>query len=205
MEPQKKTLIVTTIALLLVLVLVFGTIFYLVKFIQSRQKQASTQTTFQTSTSSAIPTFNPLQVATGSAALNSADANSKTYNAAGIQISYPKTWGLLTCSNSENIEFDPYNKTDQLKVACDLAQKPITVLVGPNSCPGDVVKLGSVTVTKSKTTTTTGVKYRWCTKTTPSLDITHRVSTETKRGFSKDDFSAEIEKMISTLRFANGS
>lgn len=206
MEPQKKTLIVTTIALLLVLVLVFGTIFYLVKFIQSRQKQTSTQSTFQTSTSSAIPTFNNRE-STGSGNINTTtnSSNFKIYNGEGFQLSYPKDWGLLTCSNSQNFEFDPANSTDQLKIACDLALKPITVLVGSTNCTGEAVTLGQVSVIRSKTTTATSTKYRWCTKTTPNLDITHRVSAETKRAYSKNDFSADIEKIISTIRFSAGS
>ena len=47
----------------------------------------------------------------------------------GLTINYPKSWGILTCSNSYNFELDPTNGTDMLNMMCNDAMKPISVII----------------------------------------------------------------------------
>lgn len=126
----------------------------------------------------------------------------KLYAGQGFTLDYPSRWGLLTCSNSKNIEFDPYSSTDSKNVACDLASKPVTILVVDKlNCQGTVSRIGNSQVVKIKNTTDGDTAYRWCvTLGNKNFDITHRVSQRVLRATSKDDFSAQIEKMIGTFK-----
>lgn len=131
-------------------------------------------------------------------------SNTKIYNGQVFNLSYPSAWGVLSCSNSQNLELDPVTSTDLKNIVCDTALKPVTIIVTERlNCNGETVTLGTNKVTKSKTTTPTGVNYRWCvTVGDKRLDITHRVSTGGSRATSKDDFSTQIEQMISTVKAA---
>lgn len=128
--------------------------------------------------------------------------NLDVHQGPGFSLFFPQNWGLLTCANSANFEFDPVNNLDQNGVFCNVASKPITVLVSNNldNCPGATVSLGNIAVIKSVTSTTSAINYKWCTITQPVLKITHRVSPTLNHSFSREDFSQEVEFVISTLR-----
>lgn len=204
MDDRARTLIITTLILLIIIGLIAGIIFYVTRLIKSRQattRPTQTQGTISVATSTPTPvriqgsTPSPTQQAAAQA-----PANTKVFKAEGFQLYYPKNWGLLTCTNSQNFELDPESGTDQ-KVACDVALKPVTVLVGSSDCQGQTIDKGGVTFTREENKTDSGVDYTWCTKSTPALEISHRVSPSDDRATSIKDFSKEIEEMISKIRF----
>lgn len=218
---QRKSLIVTALVLIFIIAVIVGTIVFLVRGV--RTKSASNTSTSQ---STVAPTFSPvpesnqqplggdtIQLATPTPAPagnnkggNIPTNNLKTYNGASFSVQYPSNWGILTCSNSQNIEFDPTTPIDQLNIKCDVALKPATILVGTNpTCEGEAVKLGNIEVVKSVTQTPTGKNYRWCSKTMPDLDITHRVSSTPSRATSPQDYASQIEEMIQTYKPGAGS
>lgn len=124
-------------------------------------------------------------------------ANLKVYQGRGFSVRYPASWGLLTCNNSANFEFDPYGGEDQ-KINCNYALKPVTAVVVPQlSCQGETARIGNYPVVKSKTVDSQGeVQYRWCVNLGgQSLDITHRVFSQAPAA-SRDDFSSQIQQMI---------
>src|SRR3989338_646329 len=128
--------------------------------------------------------------------------NSKIYSGQGFALKYPQGWGLLTCSNSYHLEFDPNSSTDTT-IACDRAVKPVTVLVTPNlNCKGELITLGSYQVLKTKSRDNNGdVDYQWCVSlgNGSALDITHRVSQGGLKATSKIDLSTQVEEIIRTL------
>lgn len=129
--------------------------------------------------------------------------DTKIYQGRDVVLRYPLNWGIVTCNNSQNIELDPYNKSDLKNYSCDEALKPITIIVSkqPVSCPGENVPIGSITVTRSKIETANWTKNRWCiNKNGMSLDITNRVAPTGRKGTGKDDFSKQIEQIISTTQ-----
>lgn len=215
---DKRPLIVTGLVLFLIIALIGFVIFYLVNFIRGRQSnEQATRDIFPRSSMNVVvvsPAASPAstpsatqvtqQPATG---LNS-DGTSKTITGNGFQLMIPGNWGVLSCNNSKNLEFSPNDGSDTT-VNCTRAVKPVTVLVGINSCAGgQVITLGNVQVRKIvdnnfKTRDGKGTQYHWCTQTSPSLDITHRVGSGT--AFSADDFSAAVEQVITTLSVGGGS
>ncbi len=222
MDEQRKSLFVTAIITLLILALIIGVIIYLVRFIQGRQNANKITSNNTTITRSAAPNstiFNPSEAPVASAnpsiGFNYPPASAvpglpagdnELYSGNGFQVKYPKNWGLLTCNNSANFEFDPTSNVDQIGVVCDYAIKPITILEGGNpNCQGENVTLGNVSVIRSKVIDDNGADYRWCTKTSPVLDITHRVSKTPARAASQADYSADVEKMIQNTTFVSGS
>jgi cytoskeletal protein RodZ len=75
------------------------------------------------------------------------NTNKKSLNSVGNVFSFPG-WGVLTCSNSANFEFDPTDGRDN-RVVCDIAQKPITVLVNNAAvCKGEMTTINGVSVQK---------------------------------------------------------
>lgn len=147
------------------------------------------------------PSPTPLRTPAPTPTISSSNPEMKVYKGQGFAISYPKNWGLLTCTDSNNIEFDPYNPVDQ-NIDCNFALKPITVIVGQTaSCPGQMISYGPNGAQKSVRTGSKGLIYRWCSQASPKLDITHRVAPTTQVGYSKDDFSVQIEQMISNINF----
>lgn len=210
MDDRARTLIITTLILLIIIGLIAGIIFYVTRLIKSRQSITNPTQTRGT-ISVATPTQTParIQGSTPSptqqpAAQVPTSANTKVFKGQGFELFYPKNWGLLTCTNSQNFELDPENSTDQ-KVACDVALKPVTVLVGSSECQGQTIVKGGVTFTKQENKTDSGVDYTWCTKSTPALEVSHRVSPANGRATSTKDFSKEIEEMISKIRFTQSS
>lgn len=226
---QRKSLIITGLALFFIIAVIVGTIAFLVRGIKNRQ---TASTVFPKPTVQAsVPMFEgpsniidqpiinpspspssssrPAQQASPTPAptprgnqggTTTVNGNLETYNASNFSISFSKSWGLLTCNNSSNFELDPTNSTDQLNYSCNYAVEPVTVLVGNVSCQGETVKLGNITVIKSVVNTSTGKNYRWCTQTQPMLDITHRVSSGGGRATSTQDYSSQIEEMIKTFK-----
>lgn len=198
---EKRTLIIAGVIAVIALILLGGLIYYLVKtFIGSRNNVV---------TSSPAPSSYVGLPSTGVSPTPqpSSNPNLKTYTGSNFQLSYPSSWGILTCNNSSNFEFDPTNSNSQ-NVSCDVAQKPITVLVGNSSgCGGTTMQLGNNSVLYSKQTTTDGyIKYEWCTQGGPTvLNITERVSPNGEQATSVRDYSSEVEQMISSLRFGGGS
>jgi hypothetical protein len=226
MEQQQRSLIFTAAVGLIILAIIVGSVYYLVKFIQTRvatsrqSPQASAEIVAQASVSPSpegsvqgeqasrtdqsdqqaqnLTETQPAGETKGGVG-SAVTGDRKTYKGQGFSFSYPKSWSLLTCTNSTNIELNPAGGNDS-RVSCDTAQKPITVLVNNNwGCSGDSVNIGSVSVKKSKQSDGGYIKYQWCTKTTPMLNITHRVSNSNDPATSKTDYSKQIEEMITSI------
>lgn len=213
---QKKSIIITILALVFILTVIGATVVFLVRGIRSRQTNSPTLFTRPSAapTVSSEPLTFSLPNPTNSSvltpptpsdsnrpALSPSPGTAKTYAGTGFSLRYPRAWGLLTCSNTSHFELDPYNATDQ-RIVCNESVKPTTVLVGvTTNCSGETVTLGGITVVRSKEVKGTETDYRWCTKTTPVLDITHRVAPTGGSPFSRDDFSVQVEQVIQSLRF----
>lgn len=133
---------------------------------------------------------------------NSGNSDKKYYQGENFNLNFPKTWGLLTCVNSQNFEFDPTNNTDIKNVVCDRAVKPVTVLITNRlNCRGEVIKIGEKQVTKFKEVNGGDTNYRWCVQVgNRGFDFTHRVSLSGSRATSSQDFSAEVEQIIATIK-----
>src|SRR3989344_2960107 len=197
MEQQQRSIIVTAAVGLIILAIIIGSIYYLVRFIQGRQKTASI-TNEATSSASIAPSeetgSNEIAQTQPQTNINNTQgnppANTKIYNGGEFQLIYPNNWGVLDCANSQNIELDPLNGANS-NPACDTATKPVTVLVNSGTgCQGETVTLGQIKATKSKKTYEDGyIDYKWCTQTTPALEISHRVSKNNESATSKEDFS----------------
>lgn len=206
MEITAKTIIFAVISVILIAA-ILGGIFYLLKNSKqlsfnnqetplSKLQVAGSSPTPQTSGENITPSPKPTTQPTVSA------GNTKTYQGQNFVLHYPGNWGILTCNNSLNIELDPYNSNDLRNYACDSAIKPVTIIVSkePLSCPGENLKIGSCNVVKSKVDTANWVKNRWCvSKGGVNLDITNRVAPTGITGTGKDDFSTQIEQIISSL------
>lgn len=204
MDNRRAVIIAAVIALVVAAVIV-GAIILLTSLLRGRVSGPTVITSTPVPVTSTTSGGNP--PATGQLT-PTAPSNTKIVSVGGYTMSYPKQWGILKCSNSQSLEFDPSNGTDQLSVICDYAVKPITVLVSSNlSCPGETVTLGDNRVVRSKTVTTDGTDYRWCVFGAGNayLDITHRVSVSGSRATSKEDFSSQVEQIISTIRTGGAS
>ena len=206
MDDQRKTLIVTGAVLLIILALIISLIFFLTRFISSRRQAVNpspsvTTSEQKTSENSASPspesgiTFQPSVV-----------PNAKSFRGNGFELAYQNTWGLLTCNNTSNLEFDPEKSSDMLKINCDRALKPVTVLVAEKLvCQGDNIKLGNNNVVRSvEGTKGAEADYRWCVMNPNGvdLDITHRVSNSGRPSSSKQDFAAQVEQIITSVNFS---
>lgn len=237
MEQQQRSLFFTAAVGLIILAIIVGSIYYLVKFIQTRvsssrqSPQASVEAIVEASASPVIENIqgeqvvpqNTIQSVQGSIQSGASTArpapsltpaptpetkggvtiagDRKIFSWGNIQMSYPKSWGLVTCTNSKNVELDPNNPADT-KIACSTALKPITVLVDDFAkCDGENVKIGNTEVIKSRKVDGGYTAYLWCTKTVPILNITHRVSSGNDPASSKEDYSKQVEEMISRLTF----
>lgn len=211
MEQQQRSLVFTAAVGLIILALIVGSVYYLVKFIQSRvassrqSPQASVETVAQTSESPEFSTGAISRTPIQPGQTGNPPAGKKIYNAGTFQVLYPNNWGILTCTNSLHFELDPMSGADS-KIACESAEKPITVLVDNISkCEGENIKIGNIEVVKSKKIDGEYTAYRWCVKTDPVLNITHRVSKGGEKAVSPNDYSSQIEEMISKLTFVHGS
>lgn len=200
---DRKTLIVAGVIAVIALVLLGGLIFYLVKAFVGGSSSSSSTTNI--TTSSPIPNtgYTPSQ---GNQA-SPAPSNTKTYNGSNFQLSYPSSWGLLTCSNSANFELDPTSGVDQ-KIGCTEAIKPVTIMVGNSlGCGGTTMSLGNNSVLYSKQTDSNGyISYQWCTQNSPEvINFTERVSPNNDKATSVRDYSTEVQQIISSLKFGGGS
>lgn len=195
MELTTKTIIFVVISVILIAA-ILGGIFYLLKNakqlnINNKVDPLSKLQTISPSPTPTIPIVQPVVFT----------EDTKLYQSQDFVLRYPKNWGIVTCNNSQNIEFDPYNKSDLRNYLCDSAFKPITIIVSKQSvsCSGENVPIGNTTVIRSKTETANWTKNRWCiNKNGTSLDITNRIAPTGIRGTGKDDFSKQIEQIIGT-------
>lgn len=207
MDQRTRSIIIGAVALV-ILVSIVGVIAYLGK--ASRGKTVTQET--NSNSLSNLPVITATTSGESSAdnpqnITNTLPSDFKAYQGSGFNLNYSKSWGLLTCNNSQNFELDPTNGVDVKNLACDYAIKPITVLVTSRAtCSGDTVRLGNNDVKKTKTTDGSGdTNYRWCLNVGgKGIDITHRVSGSGSRATSKDDFSAQIEQAIGTLQAVAG-
>lgn len=202
---QKNKFLLIGVAGLLTLAIALGSIFVLGQLSKSRntnQERAALDSLSKRSDNQAIL---PSQVVDTN---NSSEPSlgQKIYSGSGFAIRYPDSWGVLSCSNSEHLEFDPYG-TDIGGVVCDVAVKPITVLVTKQlNCQGETTSLGGAQVVRSKESSDGDINYRWCVSLGgKNFDITHRVSQTGVRATSKDDFSSKIEELISNIQLSQGS
>lgn len=213
---QRGPLLVTGLVILLILGIIAGTIYYLGRNSRRAATSSPTPTPFQQNLETpqggsplTVPNTGAVPRPTNvPASPQPANANNKIYTGTGFRMEYPKNWGILTCNNSANIEFDPMSANDQRNLACDLALKPITVLVNKSGsgCDGTLANLGGNQFYKTRTASGENINYRWCMKVVPFLDVTHRVSKTNPqlRATSKDDFAAQIEMMLQSLRTGSG-
>lgn len=202
MDQKTRTIILGGVAVLIVAVII-GVFIYLSRNTTGRLPFSDTTSPLSRLETTSSPSVSPVP-RTDETPI---PANStKILIGTGFNLNYPASWGVLTCSNSQNFEFDPDNSTDLQNIACNMAIKPITVLVASRlTCQGDKITLSSHQVIKSKTTSDSDmVSYRWCMSTgEKNLDITHRVSASGARASSKVDYSNQIEQMIQTIQEAS--
>lgn len=206
MDQRNKVIILGGVGLL-ILAVVLVSLFYFLKF----SKNGITQSINIPNSLSRLPSavITPSAASPVSPTITStnsnvpvASSNVKTFQGQSFSLNYPNGWGILTCGNSQSIELDPYNSADFKNYTCDQAIKPITIIVsnGALSCFGDTVKIGNSTVVKSKTETANWLKNRWCiNKNGISFDITNRINSAGITGTGKDDFSQEVEKIITSI------
>ncbi|MFH0937248.1 MAG: hypothetical protein V1808_03060 [Candidatus Daviesbacteria bacterium] len=201
MDQRSRAIIVVAVTLLVLAII------FVVVLLVLRASKVTIPSSTNNPSLSRLPTVavSPSPSASGVtlAPTTSSSAN-KTFIGQGFNLNYPTSWGILTCNNSQNFEFDPGNSVDAKNVICDIAVKSITVLVTttqPN-CQGDKVKLGNNDVIRSKVISDNGnINYRWCLAVGgKGFDITHRVSQSGGRATSKIDFSAQVEQMIGTIK-----
>lgn len=193
---DRRAAIVLGMIVILVVAIVIGTIFYLTKVFRNNSSRVITSNPG----SMTIPRGSSLP-ATGS----SLGAQVKTYQGQGFSMQYPANWGVLSCSNSKNFEFNPDG--GDKRVVCDMSQLPITVLVGVSCTGASQVTLGRNIVLKSKIVAPDGyTKYEWCVKGfNTTLDFTDRVSQNGERATDKEDYSQDVEKIISQTSFGGAS
>lgn len=197
MDQRNKVIIFGGVGLL-ILAVVFVSLFYILK---SSKVTKVTQSANVPNSLSRLPS-----VATTPAVTNLSPtpvlSSEKVFKGKNFTLNFPNNWSILICGNSNNFEFDP-NGGDLKNVACDSALKPVTFLVvNKLNCNGEPIKIGNNHVTKTKTLSDNGdISYRWCTMVgSTGFDITHRVSQDGSRATSKNDFSKEIEQIISSIK-----
>jgi hypothetical protein len=217
---QRKAILVVSAVILLILLIVGGTIFYLARVFNSNKSNAHVVTSSSSpvpvnqgdqvpslqpnGTGVPAPTNRP-QPTTAPANPPSNSSSGNVYTGANFTLRYPQNWGLLTCNNSQNIEFDPYNGAKS-KVACDFSVKPITVLVNHSSCQGGTAeKINNIPLVKVVTRTSGEVDYQWCTQTNPTLDVTERVAADGSRATAPGDYSIQVEQIIGSFSPLGGS
>lgn len=210
---DNRSLIASIIVILLILGIIGGAIYYLTQTFRGRVASTPRPSPIeQAVTTPGIPlaSFTP-EVTNQPTPIVTPEATPQVtgvYNGEGFSLTHPKNWGLLTCNNSENFEFDPSNATPQNNVPCNFAVKPTTFLVNAQAtCTGDRLNLGSYQVTKLKQTDVLigankyDTIYRWCfVAKGKNFDISHRIS---KQGFpasSRDDFATQVEQIISSIK-----
>lgn len=208
---QRRALMAIGAIIIILLIVVFGVAYFSSKSNSARNTRRTTGTqTASPSPGVSVPIASVAPSGSPGGSQPSQEvAGQKTFSGQAFQFRYPSSWGLLKCNNSANIEFDPENATDQLNVSCNMAVKPVTVLVTKQrlNCAGQTIQLGYNQVIKSKADRRDGgITYRWCINgPTTSLDITHRKTDSGAQATSKTDYSTFVEQMITTLTFDTGS
>lgn len=204
---NKKSLIITGVVVLIIIALVITVIYYLIQFIRSRQTATPGEIFPQASVTASPVATGTVNTPTTGAQPTAPQAGLKTYNGAGFGVQYPQSWGLLTCNNSPHFEFDPSSPSDQANMTCDVAVKPVTVLVGAgNRCSGgEQINLGGNNVTRVKDASSGSVDYTWCVNGPTYLEFSHRVSPNGTGAYSSQDYSTQVEQIISNLRFGQAS
>ncbi len=221
---NKGSLIAAAIIVVIVLSVIFGTVYYLASTFDINLNPFSriVQTASPTPTSSPTPTATSSPNGNGSPIPEITPSPTQTpgsgqqsdkggvqngervvFQGQGFKLEISKNWGVLKCSNSGNFELDPY-KAENKTINCDRAQKPVTFLVNSGlSCQGgEVVKIANFNVRKTKTQYRDWLAVAWCLEGNgKTFDITNRVSDSGNPVTSKDDFSSEIEKIISSISF----
>ena len=205
---QRKALLIVSAVIVLILLIIGGTIFYLSRVFNTGKSNVHVITSSATpipvgASSPSLPSTNP-QSGPSAAPAGSQLVPSNTYTGANFTLKYPKNWGLLTCSNSQNLELDPYN-SQNTKIACDFSVKPITFLVNHSSCQGGTQeKINNIPLVKVVTRSPGEVDYQWCTQTTPPLDVTERVSADGSRASAPGDYSIQVEQIIGSFSSGTG-
>lgn len=194
---ERTRLIALGAVALLALVVIFGVVVFVSRISSNRAGTRGPINDLVSRLPAPSPTPTPVSTTP------SVSPESKTYTGPGFTLSYPRSWGILTCNNSSNFELDPTAGQDVLRVVCDEAIKPVTVLVVTRaSCLGEFKTIGSHQVVFSKVTEGDGdINYRWCLAVGEiGLDITHRVSPSGSPATSKTDFSSQVEGIITTVK-----
>lgn len=134
---------------------------------------------------------------------NTENSSFKTYRGNFYSLQYPSAWGILTCINSHNIEFDPTNSVDYIGVVCDSAIKPISIILSNtlDDCTGDTIQIGNIGVLSATYNSANYTNYKWCTITSPVLNITNRISNTTAVAATQNSYASEIEEIIKSLNF----
>ena len=188
--------VIIGIIVVIVILALIGTLFiFIPRFFQrNRVTIVSPRPTATTFIASPLPGSSPTLLPT--------TPGNQLYSGPGFTLSYPTGWGILTCSNSSNFEFDPLNNVDQTGVVCDVAQKPITVTVENDlaQCSGERVLIGNVTAIKNTFNKPRFTEMQWCTLTSPILRITHRFSSTPARAVTPTSYVQQVETMIATLQ-----
>lgn len=191
------------IGIILVAAVITALVLLVVTFIKSRTnvaKSTSGNTQVTASPAANQPVDVNVQALPQTSTVEQVNSSQKTINSLGNVFSVPASWGVLGCTNSANFELDPTSGSES-KV-CDIAEKPITVLVNSRlACKGSASTIGNVSVQKYRVENVRGVDYQWCfSKNGVNYNITHRVSASGVRGTSVVDYSAKIEEMISSVK-----
>ncbi len=198
MEPRTKAIVLGAIGLFIIILA--GAIFYYLS--QIAKVNIGTNSISTGGTASLRLTPEPFS-SPATTLTPTKEESTKLYQGNGFYLRYPANWGLLTCSNSKNFELDPTSSVDQKNVTCNYAVKPVTFLVNPpTECRGDTtITLGGNQVVKSKSVNRDGTtQYQWCLSVNgTSFSITHRVSVNGNPASSKEDFSSQVERIISTM------
>lgn len=203
---SKRGIILAIIVFVIVLLLIGGSIYYLTRILRRSSVSTSTPDATTTVISSPSPSITTSTSVPSTPGVT-APAGNLVYNGQGFSLFYPNNWGILTCTTSQNIEFDPYNPGKQ-SAPCNSAVKPITVLVNSGyACSGQTVSLGSKQVNKLRREVVlqeTGqliTEYQWCFSAGgKNFFISHRTSPANGLATSRDDFSSQIEQMISSSK-----
>ncbi|MDO8570917.1 MAG: hypothetical protein Q7R97_05010 [Candidatus Daviesbacteria bacterium] len=198
MDQRNKVIIFGGVGLL-ILAVVFVSLFYILK---SSKITKVTQSANVPNSLSRLPSVATTPSIVSDLSPTPVLSNDKIFKGLGYTLNFPNNWGLLTCNNSNNFEFDPSGE-NRKDIVCDSALKPVTFLiVNKLNCSGEPIKLGDNHATKTKTLSDNGdISYRWCSAVRgTNFDISHRVSQDGSRATSKNDFSKEVEQIISSIK-----
>lgn len=206
MEQSAVRLVIIIAVVIIILIIIVSLIIYLFSLLRAPSPAVVLPTptpVVLTPTPTAVPTPTPTPIPIAVVPVTVPTTQVKIHQGLSFTVFFPASWGILTCINSSNFEFDPLNNTDTVGAFCTVAQKPITFIVSNNlnGCGGTTITLGNTSVIKSVATTTNTTTIQWCTLTSPVLKITHRVSPSGGQATSPVDFSPQIEQIIANTQF----